>query len=247
MAVLELVSEKPAESLCGFYVECNSSWSASQVEESAALWDPSNRSHAFALQQRHEAMRAACGVQNTSASRTGSSGRVPLASGSWCLSAPTKHPSKHNPTGGRVLLALNQSYRLPHGYVAADGIIVGTLAMLLRNRIPWLAARIQSVNGLAARDQSVNDFGAGMGSYGRALSSLSKTPFDYRGYDGAGNVEEAASGTGPPGSERLVHFFDLSLPLSLPRADWVLSVEVGEHIPSVLPLARHVSCPPHPW
>ena len=31
-----------------------------------------------------------------------------------------------------------------------------------------------------------------------------------------------------------VRWFDLSLPLSLPRADWVMSLEVGEHLASRL-------------
>ena len=69
---------------------------------------------------------------------------------------------------------------------------------------------------------SINDFGAGIGQYGHAL--LSADPrHRWSGYDGAGNVEEVTDG--------FVQFFDLTLPLSLPRADWVLSLEVGEHIP----------------
>ena len=31
-------------------------------------------------------------------------------------------------------------------------------------------------------------------------------------------------------TNRFVRFFDLTLPLSLPKADWVLSLEVGEHM-----------------
>lgn len=46
----------------------------------------------------------------------------------------------------------------------------------------------------------------------------------WRGYDGAGDVAEQTGG--------YVSFFDLTLPLSLPRADYVLSLEVGEHVPS---------------
>ena len=29
-----------------------------------------------------------------------------------------------------------------------------------------------------------------------------------------------------------VHWLDLTLPVSLPKADWVMSLEVGEHIPN---------------
>ena len=45
----------------------------------------------------------------------------------------------------------------------------------------------------------------------------------YRGYDGAGDVRRYTDG--------FVRFVDLSMPLSLPRTDYVLSLEVGEHIP----------------
>ena len=46
----------------------------------------------------------------------------------------------------------------------------------------------------------------------------------YRAYDGAGNVEAWTDG--------FVEWVDLTRPLVLPMADWVLSLEVGEHIPS---------------
>jgi hypothetical protein len=65
----------------------------------------------------------------------------------------------------------------------------------------------------------------GLGQYGHAL--LSADPgVRWRGFDGAGNIEEVTGG--------FVQFVDLSVPLSLPRADWVLSLEVGEHVPSRL-------------
>jgi len=69
---------------------------------------------------------------------------------------------------------------------------------------------------------TINDMGAGIGQYGHAL--LAKHPqAHYTGYDGAGNVEEFTHG--------FLNYFDLTLPLNLPVADWVLSLEVGEHIP----------------
>ena len=69
----------------------------------------------------------------------------------------------------------------------------------------------------------MNDFGAGVGQYKGAL--LKECPnFDYRAYDGAGNVEEYTKG--------MVKYFDLTLPLALPKADFVMSLEVGEHVSS---------------
>ena len=71
---------------------------------------------------------------------------------------------------------------------------------------------------------SVVDFGAGVGQYGHALRSrFPRARVHWRGYDGAGDVEEYTQGR--------VSYVDLTLPLALPRADWVLSLEVGEHVP----------------
>lgn len=67
---------------------------------------------------------------------------------------------------------------------------------------------------------SVNDFGAGIGQYGRELR---QEGLDWRGFDGAGDIVEYTDG--------FVRFADLTIPLALPRADWVVSLEVGEHVP----------------
>lgn len=63
------------------------------------------------------------------------------------------------------------------------------------------------------------------GQYGRELRPQG---LRWRGYDGAGDVEEYTEG--------FVRFADLTIPLSLPRADWVVSLEVGEHVPRELEL-----------
>ena len=42
---------------------------------------------------------------------------------------------------------------------------------------------------------------------------------DYEAYDGAGNIDAYTHGN--------VKFFDLTLPLGLPKREWVLSLEVG--------------------
>ena len=107
----------------------------------------------------------------------------------------------------------NESHVLPRGHYPADGIGSGVLAALLLNEIPTLALD---------RPQSINDFGAGVGQYGHALRAINKSII-WRGYDGAGNVEEYTDG--------FVRFFDLTMPLSLPKADWILSLDVGEHLP----------------
>jgi hypothetical protein len=77
-------------------------------------------------------------------------------------------------------------------------------------------------NGESAPVWSVADFGAGVGQYGRSLLGIDSR-HRYAAYDGAGNVEEMTGG--------LVSFADMTLPITLPRADFVLSLEVGEHVP----------------
>jgi hypothetical protein len=76
---------------------------------------------------------------------------------------------------------------------------------------------------LASNATSISDFGAGIGQYKRAI--MERLPFvQYNAYDGAGNVVEFTRG--------YLSYFDLALPLALPKTDWVISFEVGEHIPN---------------
>lgn len=82
---------------------------------------------------------------------------------------------------------------------------------------PGVAAQLLVIlNG-----SSVLDLGAGLGQYGAAWGDL----VDYRARDGALNVEEFTKG--------LVCWADLSVPLGFvePARDFVVSLEVGEHIP----------------
>lgn len=76
--------------------------------------------------------------------------------------------------------------------------------------------------------ESISDFGAGIGQYKAAIKArLSSTMrlhgFTYDAYDGAGDIVESTKGA--------VQFFDLSIPLALKKSDWVMSLEVGEHVP----------------
>ena len=76
------------------------------------------------------------------------------------------------------------------------------------------------------------------GQYGKALRLLK---IDWTGYDGAEQVEEATNG--------FVQYMDLSKPHWLGKQyDWVMSLEVGEHMPSEMAAAlvdnlkRHAKC-----
>jgi hypothetical protein len=114
-------------------------------------------------------------------------------------------------TAGQRLVSLpnNRSYRLPPDHVPADARILVHLSALLSARRG--GARLSAL-----------DLGAGVGQFGHGLLSLDPG-VRYVGYDGAGNVEEATDG--------FLHFVDLTIPLALRRADWVVSLEVGEHVP----------------
>ena len=103
---------------------------------------------------------------------------------------------------------------LPKGHHAAQPGFVQGLDQLLRVRTP-----------AGTTYHSVADFGAGVGQLGRAL--LERDPkHRYRAYDGSGNVESWTNG--------FVRFADITTPLRLPRAHWVVTTEAGEHIPNEL-------------
>lgn len=94
-----------------------------------------------------------------------------------------------------------------------------------------LASQHYLDDGIAAslltmvHNQSVLDVGAGSGQYGRYFEHH-RTSTHYTAIDGALNVEAFTDG--------FVQWADLVLPYHRPGgpADWVVSLEVGEHIPA---------------
>ena len=199
---------RTAASLCGYRTDCTRSYSLSAINESAAAWRAFDFKADVQLRQRHSRARQECWIRQQHSGLL-----LAVESGAWCLgNANASHETSQETSSSassrrqsrRVELPNGMSYTLPPGHVAADD----TFARALHT----------SLDG-----QSLNDFGAGVGQYGRALLSLDPA-FAWRGYDGAGDVEVASDG--------FVGFFDLTLPtLSLPRADWVMSLEVVEHVP----------------
>lgn len=107
----------------------------------------------------------------------------------------------------RFYAAGSHNITIAHHHVPPSGRIVEELsAMIEREKIT-----------------SINDFGAGVGQYKAALAE--KHPMlKYLAYDGAGNIENFTKG--------FLKHFDLTMPLHLEKTDWVMSLEVGEHIPS---------------
>lgn len=109
---------------------------------------------------------------------------------------------------GEGMLKINgrDSIMIPQHHVKASGVIVDEMIKLIDSE------------GI----KSVNDFGSGVGQYRADVTNV-RPNVDWRAFDGAGNVEDYTNG--------FLRWFDLTRPLSLPPADWVFSLEVGEHVP----------------
>ena len=107
----------------------------------------------------------------------------------------------------RVVSQFGATFRLPAGHVVPDANFAAALALHFHNR-------------------SVIDLGAGVGLYGHAFASLDST-VRWRGYDGGPNAEAFTHG--------YVQWANLGWPLPnavAEVAEWVMSLEVGEHLPA---------------
>jgi hypothetical protein len=123
------------------------------------------------------------------------------------------------PTGGYCLTNRpnSTSITLPNGHpvqVRPPGHVVAT------PRIVQEMVELLKTEGAT----SLSDFGAGVGQYAAEIAPHLAPEFQYNAYDGAGNIEEY--------TKSYVRFADLSAPLNLPQTDWVMSLEVGEHVPA---------------
>jgi cyclopropane fatty-acyl-phospholipid synthase-like methyltransferase len=66
----------------------------------------------------------------------------------------------------------------------------------------------------------VADLGCGVGHY---VEFFNDNEVPCKGYDGIPEVHKLSNG--------LVSYLDLSIPIKIPKFDWILCLEVGEHIP----------------
>lgn len=97
------------------------------------------------------------------------------------------------------------SYELPMGHVRADRAIANYILSLM------------------LVGSNVIDLGAGVGQYGKFIIDKNpKLANQYQAFDGALNVETFTDG--------FVKNANLGVVQELPVADWVVSLEVGEHI-----------------
>ena len=190
---------------CGFRTgrDCPRPYTATEVIESAERWDIGNRTALLALEHSRAAAETAC------VTRTRHRAPAQLQTGGFCVRLLADRPPTtftiRTADGARKL-----PYQLPASvdHWAAIGGVVRVLDRLLRaHSRPF---------------RSLLDLGAGLGQYGRALHALDPR-HRYAAFDGAGNVDSATGG--------FVRYAEFSLPLSLPRAHWVLSIDTGEHVP----------------
>jgi hypothetical protein len=194
-----VIGRVPGDSTCGYSFECSRDYSVADVKSKVA-----GSEDAAKLQEVHVKALLAC----ASSLHDGSS---ILKDGGWCYDkaeswlAPDKVQKQTD-----VDMHSDVDFYLPKHHVLADQVMVSVLAekILLRH------------DGTCCH--SLTDLGAGVGQFGHALKA--RLPqLEYRGYDGAGNIEDFTN--------NYVSFADLVLPLHAKRTDWVMSSEVGEHIP----------------
>ena len=136
-----------------------------------------------------------------------------IATGGWCLKASKRRQAccaQGNACARRDHCDPTwkpEPYPIPWPHARADVGVAGELAQLFRGA-------------------SVLDLGAGVGQYGQYFRAHPEAEIRYAGYDGAGNVEEYTKG--------FLKYADLTWDLGafgVPVSDWVLSLEVGEHVP----------------
>ena len=201
--------------LRGFHKDVPRAYNATEVTRSAQAWTGPRRDASKQQQHaRHDAARAACAKHDSSVVRANTDAKSFQETGGWCL------PEGRN-ASSRVALPHGQSYDLPRVHALPDFIMLRFLDRLLRACDPAGDSVCTSPPHL-----SVLDFGAGVGQYGHSLLAM-EPRHRYSGYDGAGNVEGVTA--------RFVSWADLTSPtLSLHKADWVLSLAVGEHVPNPL-------------
>ena len=101
-----------------------------------------------------------------------------------------------------------------HGYWCGEGVAEG-------HRFDKKLSEALAQFFISEKAQSVVDLGCGTGEY---VKVLLKHNLYSEGYDGSPDIFQISGG--------VAHVADLSQPVALGREfDWVLSLEVGEHIP----------------
>lgn len=159
----------------------------------------------FALQEKRRSSQISCVASDTN--YKGASHHTD--SGGYCLSAFLQLTKELGESRGNVVIPFpDRTIPVPKGHAMADQDMINLLVEFIEK---------EDIT-------TFSDFGAGLGQYGMALERKFPDSLLYRGYDGAGDIEVYTQG--------FVKFFDFTIPLNLPVTDWVMSLEVGEHVPA---------------
>ena len=213
----QIESGGPTRQNCISDPECPRRYSLKLINCSAGGTRSSTDTDVARREMQHRRAMAAC--RNS---------KVVLSGGGWCLSPPPlsgarECSSSPYATGCNVrvpalAMGVPRKYFLPRLHFVPDGRVLALLEHAL-------ALEPTGVRPTLA------DMGAGVGQFCASLKARDSR-YECTSYDGAGNVEAISGGQ--------VRWVNLTSPASLPRADWVLSVEVGEHVPNHLePMLIH--------
>ena len=160
----------------------------------------------FALQEKRRSSQISCVASDTQYKAH----LHHTDSGGYCLSAFLQLTKELGESRGSVIIPFpDRTIPVPKGHAMADEDMINLLAKFIEK---------EDIT-------TFSDFGAGLGQYGMALECKFPDSLLYRAYDGAGDIEVYTQG--------FVKFFDFTIPLNLPvTEDWVMSLEVGEHVPA---------------
>jgi hypothetical protein len=158
---------------CGFRTphDCPRPYNASEVLQSAALWNPSNTSHALALEEAHRHAENACAARP----RKRAPGQL-AQTGGWCLRPSHNDFLTVNISYGRASNTFRVPQTIEHG-MPNLGVV-----RILHNLLHPHGKRSK----LSKPHRSILDLGAGVGQYGLALRAIDSQHL-YRGFDGERN------------------------------------------------------------
>ena len=219
-AALFFLHVDQALSLIGYHSDIHRNYSALDVNASAQTWDGPHEFVSLAYHAARAQAHQACRRYDPNVVRRNTETKESvLTFGGWCL------PEGPN-TSDLVDLPNGQTYMKPKVHASADMTNVAYIDRLLRGCDQGCDDPAGDADCNLPPRYSMLDFGAGVGQYGHSLLAIDPA-HQYRGYDGAGNVETVTN--------NFIRWVDLSSAnLSLPKADWVVSLAVGEHVPNTL-------------
>jgi predicted TPR repeat methyltransferase len=122
----------------------------------------------------------------------------------------------------KMRVAYGEMYCEKHGIGPTGGYCVKTAEEEVGYNHYWDSKACARMAELFA-GSTVLDLGCGLGWYGKCLQEAGKS-IEWTGFDGSEGIEKATKG--------YVKFADLTMPQYFEhKYDWVMSLEVGEHIP----------------